>query len=131
MEVDFTLVHRLVEKLLANGDAKGVINEAKRFVTRLSQKPDFRSAYELVNRLSNHTDFHRTRQTPNYFRRIRDTLNLLRTLPNKEQAVVLGWACRLAPYEAMKHRQRQNINGGQSTKGKGAPQQPRQGGKHR
>jgi len=94
----------IIDELLrgSSGDTRALEGELKRLIAYMTQKSNAKKARELMSRLREQSSFHRTRQTPVYFDKLLTILDKIKNFPLNEQLQLLGWACRLLRYEAIK-----------------------------
>jgi len=129
----FSQVEEIVKTLRKDAkspdDVRGIEGELKRITVILAHKRDTCMAQTLINCLTTQKDFHRTKQTHQYFAAAKSALQIVRDLPPSEQAYRLGWACRLLKYEALKQEQQ----GSRHPQQRGGPKvgRPRPGGRQR
>ena len=132
----FSQVEKIVKNLQKNAspdDVLGIEGELKRLTTVLAHKKDSRMAQMLMNCLTKQKDFHRTKQTPQYFAAAQSALQAVQAvqgLPPSEQAYWLGWVCRVLKYEVLKQEQQQG-NSPPQERGSRQPERSRPGGKRR
>ncbi|MDW8365291.1 MAG: hypothetical protein RMK49_05565 [Abditibacteriales bacterium] len=83
-------------------------NEVKKVYSFLCRQRQMSALHQLVEALPESPFKDRSKSTPHYYRRMKEVIP--RHLPesmNLDDAVqILGWACRLLKYEALKRNQR-------------------------
>lgn len=107
-------------------------NEVKRVYSFLCRQHQMSELHQLIRALPTSPFKDRSKSTPHYYRRMQEVIprHLPETMGTNDAIQILGWACRLLKYEALKREQQQSKGTGQQ---RGGPSRgkPLKGGKGR
>lgn len=106
-------------------------NEVKKVWSFLGRQRDMLALYQLIEGLPASPFKNRSKSTPRYYASMQKVIpqHLPQTMEVGDAIQILGWACRLLKYEALKREQQQSKGTGQHagpSRGKGS-----KGGKRR
>lgn len=107
-------------------------NEVRKAYGFLAHQRQMSALHQLVKALPMSPFKDRSKSTPHYYKKMQEVIprHLPETMEVNDAIQILGWACRLLKYEALKREQRQSKSAGPQH---GGPprRKPAKGGKRR